>query len=262
MRVDFYYWSWQCPLNCEMIELLMEYQDRLDIHLHDISDRPGLAKQMKMYYPTLTVVEERYRFFSPLRRSFLEALCEGNIPDEAPYRPLLGTEERVFELVPITEENYELAGQCIGKKCADDCAKKIAFYKNTSLKVWGYMNLCGEALSGGAEWIPSLLVPYDVPRGDRIAFLTCIYPSNEAYDGKSAPLRALEEMIAESYDRVIVVSDEMGVFPNGDMNFFLRNGNRDLGIIAREDEYCILHLMEKRLDIKQAGCGDTCLGLA
>lgn len=250
MKIDFYYWSYQCPLNCEMIQLLMEYRDRLDIHLYDISEEPDLARKMKMFYPTLTVVEERYRFFAPLRRSFMEELCTGHIPDEAPYRPGLGMEERVCELIPITEVNCELAGQCMGKKCVETCAQKAEFYKTIGINVWGYMNLCGEKLLGGAEWVPSLIVPYDVPRGDGIAFLTCIYPSNEEYDGKSAPLQALEKMLAESYNKVIVVSDETGVFPNGDMEFFARNGYRDLGVLAREKNYCTLHLMEKMLDVK------------
>lgn len=200
MKIDFYFWSYQCPLNCEMIQLLMEYRKRLDIHLYDISEEPDLAR--KMFYPTLTVVEERYRFFAPLRRSFMEELCTGHIPDENPYRPGLGMEERVCDLIPITEVNCERAGQCTGKKCVETCAQKAEFYKTIGINVWGYMNLCGE------------------------------------------------KMLAESYNKVIVVSDETGVFPNGDMEFFARNDYRDLGILAREENYCTLHLMEKMLDVK------------
>ena len=37
MRIDFYYWSYQCPLNGEMLQLLKEYQDKFDIYYHDIS---------------------------------------------------------------------------------------------------------------------------------------------------------------------------------------------------------------------------------
>ncbi len=36
MKLDFYYFSYQCPLNDDMIRLLNEYKDRIDICLHDM----------------------------------------------------------------------------------------------------------------------------------------------------------------------------------------------------------------------------------
>ena len=42
------------------------------------------------------------------------------------------------------------------------------------------------------------------------------------------------------------ISDEKGVFPNGDLDFFKRNGYIDEKVIF-EDAYCKLHLLWKKL---------------
>ena len=249
MKIDFYHWSYQCPINAEMIDLLREYEGSFELRLHDITGRPELAKEMRMFYPTLTVVDGRYRFYSPLDRAFLDALCGGTIPAEEPYRPSLGTRELVGEIVPLTRENCAIAGRCTGRTgagCESCAARKARFLEECRLEIFGFLNLHEGGLAGGAEYLPSLLVPYDIPRGERTAFITCVYLSDPEFDGKSAPLRALERYLAGTYDRALVVSEEEGVFPNGDVAFFLRNGYRDLGVVASED-YCTLHLMEKRL---------------
>lgn len=43
MKVDFYYWSYQCPLNYLMIDLLREHEDKLEIKYHYISNDEDLA---------------------------------------------------------------------------------------------------------------------------------------------------------------------------------------------------------------------------
>ena len=110
----------------------------------------------------------------------------------------------------------------------------------------GFMNLSGNHLLGGVEFVPSNLVPYDIPRSEETAFITCIYLSNEDYDYKSAPLIALEDYLKNKYKKVLVISDEIGVFPNGNLDFFLKNNYKDQAIVF-EDDYCKLHLMSKIL---------------
>ena len=72
MVLDFYYFSYQCPLNDNMIRLLNEYRDKIDINLYDISNNHLLAGEMKMFFPTLIVLDKKKRYYSPLRKSFLE----------------------------------------------------------------------------------------------------------------------------------------------------------------------------------------------
>ena len=44
--------------------------------------------------------------------------------------------------------------------------------------------------------------------------------TDAAYDYKSAPLMELEKYLAGEYKRILAISDEKGVFPNGDMQIY------------------------------------------
>lgn len=59
MVLDFYYFSYQCLLNDNMIRLLNEYRDKIDINLYDISNNHLLAGEMKMFFPTLIVLDKK-----------------------------------------------------------------------------------------------------------------------------------------------------------------------------------------------------------
>lgn len=245
MKIDFYHWNYMCPLNYEMIELLKKYRSQIEIHFHDVTDNSQLTKEMRMFYPTLTVINDIHRHYSPLNKQFLDSICTGIIPPDIPYTPNLSEEERVGTIVPITIENYNIAGCCTGKDCLENCQKKTASSLYNNMSMLGFMNIDNNQLLGGVEYLPSTLVPYDIPRDESTAFITCIYPSDRQYDYKSPCLKALEQYLSNEYKKVIVISDEIGVFPNGDLKFFIRNGYMDLGIIAQEESYCTLHLMSK-----------------
>ncbi len=100
---------------------------------------------------------------------------------------------------------------------------------------------------GGAEYFPFRLVPYAIPKDDKFAFLTCLYLSSRDFDYKAFPLKALESHLKKDYDRVYAVSDELGVFPNGNLEWFLEQGYADEGILSVEPGYCTLHLVCKSL---------------
>ncbi|MEA4920107.1 MAG: hypothetical protein VB078_04220 [Clostridiaceae bacterium] len=246
MRLDFYYWSHMCPLNCEMISLLQEYGGKFDIRLHDISGDFELAKSLKMYYPTMTVEGGR-RYYSPFGKKFLDALLVGDKPEEKAYAPAIGRAEAVGRVVPITRDNYYLAGGCIGRSCSAGFGSKVSFLEGMGLKTFGFINIISGAMAGGAEYVPSIVVPYDIPRGERTAFITCVYRTDSLWDYKSPSLRALEDYLAHDFDEVYVISDEKGVFPNGDMEFFASNNYKDNCVVFDEPGYCRLHLMSKSL---------------
>ncbi|SUY45023.1 Uncharacterised protein [Clostridium putrefaciens] len=124
MKIDFYYWSYQCPLNSSMIELLREYEAKLDIIYHDISKDFMLAQKMNMFFPTLTVVNDKYRYFSPLTRNFLDLICNDYIPIEKPYRPKLGTIRKGVIIEPIKKSNYLIATKCMRKNGLKNVPKK------------------------------------------------------------------------------------------------------------------------------------------
>ena len=60
-------------------------------------------------------------------------------------------------------------------------------------------------------------------------------------------IKALEQYLRKTYARVFAITDEKGVFPNGDLAFFTRNGYRDNGVIFEDQAYCKLHLVSKNL---------------
>lgn len=244
--IDFYYWAAVCPINIEILDLLKEYVKQLDIKVYDISKNPELAKRMGMFYPTLTVVNGKTRRYSPYGREFLDQVCEGLVPKEKPFKPNLGTEFFAGEVMAVTRENYGTAAGCTGRKHCRGCQEKITFFEDKGMTVFGFMNLREGKLVGGAEFVPSVFVPYDIPHNDQTAFLSCVYLSDEEFDYKTAALRELEGYLEGKYRKMVVISDENGVFPNGDMEFFVRNGYKDTGIVF-EDLYCRLHLMEKEL---------------
>ncbi|MGG7164176.1 hypothetical protein [Clostridium ihumii] len=246
MKIDFYYWSYQCPLNNTMIELLKEYEDKLDIIYHDISKDFILAQKMNMFFPTLTIVNDKHRYFAPVRRKFLNSLCNGEIPIERPYIPKLGITKKNVILEPIRKSNYSIAGKCTGGECSKSCNKKIKFLEDKDISILGYMNVDeNNKLLGGVEYMPSLLIPYKIPKDDKTAFLTCVYISDSDFDYKSGPLTKLEDTLVLKYNKILVISDEKGIFPNGDLDFFIKNGYEDMGVISEEDNYCRLHLLCK-----------------
>ena len=76
MKLDFYHWSYQCPLNFEMINLLSEYQTKIDISIIDITERPDIAKELKIFFPTLAVINHTHRFLARLKEAFLMRLSK------------------------------------------------------------------------------------------------------------------------------------------------------------------------------------------
>jgi len=247
MKLDFYHWSCQCPLNFEMVNLLSEYAGKIDIAITDITERSDIAKEHKIFFPTLTVVNGVHRFFSPLKKSFLDELAKNNIPVEKPYIPIQGTDIIHYEIKPLTRENYFLASSCTGRENYLHYYKKQLFYDKYNQDIYGFINTDDPILYGGAEYLPSLTVPYDIPKDEKYAFITCVYMTDPRYDYKSAPLMELENYLRQNYERVYVISDESGSFPNGNMDFFLRNNYVDEGLISVEENYCRLHLMSKKL---------------
>ena len=109
---------------------------------------------------------------------------------------------------------------------------KKEFFKKAPGEIYGYLHKAQDnQLLGGVEYLPSIMIPYPVPHEEETAFNTCIYCLDPKYDYKSAPLRELENFLKQDYRRIIVVTDEEGVFPNGNMDFFLKHGYVDEGII-------------------------------
>ena len=246
MRLDFYYFSYQCPLNENMIGLLEEFRDKIDICLHDISHNFELAEKMSIFYPTLIVLDKHKRYYSPLRKSFLEQVAAGIYPTEKPFMPPLSGKVVTKNVQPLVLENIALACDCCGDKTEGNCIKKKEFLASFKQKVYGFIHVdeFGK-LIGGAEYLPSAAIPYAIPRNEKTAFITCVYMSDSESDYKTAPLKALESYLSQFYTELLAVTDVNGIFPNGDIGFFIKNGYEDRGIVFEDSNYCSLHLVSK-----------------
>lgn len=66
MKIEFYYWDMQCPINNEMLRLLEKYSKYFEITLYNVKDNFEIAKKQRLFFPTLTVVNGVNRYFSPI----------------------------------------------------------------------------------------------------------------------------------------------------------------------------------------------------
>ena len=246
MQIDFYHWGGMCPLADEFINLVHLSTPTLTVESHDLTKNFALAREKKVFFPFLTVVDHIHRYYAPITGSFMEKLKQGILPVERPYCPKLGQAVYIATIEPITRDNYTLAKQCTGRKSCGGCNTKLRMYDAVGERILGFVHREGNRLLGGAEFYPSMFVPYDIPHKEDTAFITCVYGSDETFDYKSAPLEALEGYLSETYRYALVVADEESVFPNGDLPFFLRHGYRDKGVLLTDD-YCRLHLLVKNL---------------
>lgn len=248
MRLDFYYFSYQCPLNDTIMDLLREYRTQIDIHCHDISQDRQLAKELQMFYPTLTILDGTRRYYRPLSRSFFTQVVAGIYPEEEPYLPRVGREIVTKKVIPLDFNHVMNACACCGNPTESNCTKKALFLGTTDLGVYGFIHRDEtNELIGGVEYLPSELVPYDIPHDKSAAFLTCLYLTHPDYDYKTAPLQALEQYLTGQFEQIYAVTDEKGIFPNGDLEFFLGHGYEDQGIVFCDPHYCTLHLVSKRI---------------
>ena len=248
MKLDFYYFSFQCPLNYDMLQLLEAYEDIIDISIHDIANDFALAKDVKMFFPSLAILNGERRYYSPINKKFLDSIVNDIYPVEKTYSCNLAKKEYAGEIQPLLKSGIYTACQCCGH-CTEANTRIKGHFLNESMdEPYGFLNLGKDgALLGGAEYMPSTIIPYDVPRDEKTAFITCVYMSDSKYDYKSAPLLALENYLHGRFKKIIAISDEIGIFPNGNLDFFLRNGYRDNGIIYEDHGYCRLHLVSKEL---------------
>lgn len=248
MRLDFYYFSYQCPLNENMMELLAEYRNKIDIHFHDISRDFELAQKMDIFYPTLIMLNGHKRYYSPIGKDFLEQAAAGIYPAEKPFLPMLSRKTVTKYVRPLVSESIALACNCCGNQTESNYAKKKAFLTSYEQEIYGFLHTDERGnLIGGVEYLPSMAIPYAIPRHEKTAFLTCVYMSDSEFDYKTAPLKALERYLSQRYTELLAISDADGVFPNGDLRFFTQNGYEDKGVVFEDPDYCSLHLVSKKL---------------
>ncbi|MCL0059700.1 hypothetical protein M1O20_04345 [Dehalococcoidia bacterium] len=159
------------------------------------------------------------------------------------------------KLVPITAETVEQSCEpCFGTDEKHLCSGKrdwvtmmLARAKSEHL---GFLHFYKGKCVGGAEFLPSDLIPYPIPgKAESVAFLTCVFLSDENKDYKSYPLEALiEHLRARAFKNLLAIASEDVVFPNGPLWWFLAQGFVDKGKLFYEAEaHARMHLVEMPL---------------
>ncbi len=222
--------------------------------MQDISVVATTAEKLHMYSPTLLVFNGKLRWNGPISLDIIRQIARGDTPEPKPYKVKLG--ENLFSgtVEHLTEDTVpDTCLPCVNTSQKSVCTEKASWVKQIRdsfhLPHLGILHYSGDQCVGGAEFVPSRAVPYPVPRGDKIAFLTCSFLSDEVADYRTAPLRKLEEELPGlGFSELIAVVSEEVVFPNGTLKWFLGRGYRDLGeVYFEERDFARQHLVKKEL---------------
>ena len=256
MKIDFFFWGDQCPHNLLIRDRLKELRDNdtYNLNLVDISQDFKIAEDLNIYSPNLIIFDDAYRWNGPITIEIIRDFKKGIKPDRKPYFVEPSRHRITGELKPLTEDtvgdSYKPCAPSHGRSC---CAPKSEWIRSikdqNKLDSLGYLHYVDEVCVGGAEFVPSLIVPYPIPRDKHIAFLTCVFISDDQADYKSHPLSQLEKALpAMGYDEVLIIASEEVVFPNGPLSWFIERGYKDQGIVFIEkSDHATMHLLRKSL---------------
>ncbi|MDD6796000.1 MAG: hypothetical protein PUE01_11430 [Clostridiaceae bacterium] len=250
MQIDFYYFGYSCPINLETIQLLNSLDSsKFEVSTINIDDNLEIARSLNIYSPFLTIFDKKLRWHGPLTSKIINDIYNNKISEDKPF--ILNQSKIKFkgEIIQLNTSNiYLIKDGCTMTDCKNSCIKKAKFMINKSdTKVLGFLNLKDGQVVGGAEYLPSLAVPYAIPQNKDTALITCLYHSSDKFDYKYYPLKALENHLASKYKKIIAITDELGTYPNGTLRQFLSYGYKDEGILYQDGNYATLHLVSKIL---------------
>ncbi len=243
MKIDFYYWGEMCPYNSINIGQLkkLEKIDGYKIGYYDFSRDQGLAKEKSFYSPTFTIINGSIRWTGPLLDRDIEGLAEGvfpvrNVDDFSDGKIIISKELKDLN---FTNAHY-LKDKCTMNHCGYECEAKgewiSKLQRKYNLDLLGIIHIDGDRCIGGAEFVPSFEVPYDIPRSEDTAFLTCLYSSDNTFDFKTTPLRKLEgKLVEKGFNNISAVVSPKRNFPNGSMEWFLERGYEKGKFLYREE---------------------------
>ncbi len=254
-NIEFYYWNHQCPHNNNILNILKKVgKDKsFNVKLYDVSKDYNLAKKINMYSPTLLIFNNNMRWNGPISIDFIQKISNNQIIERKPYtvkNSLNRINGEIRDLIDDTVlDTYTPCG-CSNKK---SCSYKSNWIKNLmdkyNLPHLGKLHYFNDYCVGGAEFVPTHEAPYDIPKGNDIAFLTCSFVSSEIADYKSYPLEKLENDLPNlGFKSILAIASEDVVFPNGTVDWFLSRDYLDRGVLYyEENDYAKMHLVEKKL---------------
>lgn len=257
LNLKFFYLANQCPHNCYLLARIktLAWQERVPLHLFDIWNDPATCEIYRIFSPTMLLVNDRHRLHGPFTAERVLGLLSDEDAEPRAYSVMQSDDVVRGELAPITPESVLGTGAtCAGADDAGLCMGKSEWVrdvlKSTGLRHLGYAHAHNGACVGGAEFLPSTVVPYPIPdKRQGNAFLTCSYLSDDKKDYRTHPLERLsEDLKAWGFDTLSVAASKDVVFPNGPMSWFVKKGFVDKGILITEELHnAEIHYLQRRL---------------
>lgn len=252
--INYYYFGIQCPYNYENKKILEQIAIDHDIEVgfYDITKNHELAAKMKLFSPSMIVFDNGLRWSGPITYDLVKRYLEGEIISRKPYVISCQNIIRKGQLAKLNASNIsDVSVLCcprdeVGLKEKENWLTTIMKKYDETFGILHYVeNKC----VGGAEYLPSLEVPYDVPKSKAYAFLTCLHVSDPIFDYKDHSLKALESHLRDmGYEKIYAVASKDVVFPNGPLEWFLHRGYIDLGLLYYEKhDQAYQHLIVKEL---------------
>ncbi len=257
MNLKFFYFGNQCPHNCHLLARVktVAWQEHIPLQLYDLTEDPSMAEKCRVFSPNLLIVNDKYRLHGPFTREKVHSMLDDE--DVEPSKYVIKQSDNVVrgDLVAITSDSVlETSTACAGSEDSGLCRGKSEWVDKTltktGLKHLGYGHRVSGKCVGGAEFLPSVIVPYPIPdKREDNAFLTCSYASDEESDFKTYPLEALERDLAEwGFAIISVAASSEVVFPNGPIAWFSKKGFEDRGLLIEEEMHgAEIRYLQKRL---------------
>lgn len=240
----FFYFGNQCPHNGYLLARIkaIAWKESVTLHLHDVTGDDRICAQYRIFSPQMLVVNDKYRLHGPFSSEMVTALLDDEMTAPVPRAVRQSDDTVRGELVPLTPQAALMTCEtCAGGPDPGLCRGKAEWIgqmlKDSGLPHLGYLHTVDGKCVGGAEFLPSRLVPYPIPdKGDGDAFLTCVHVSDERRDYKTHPMeRLLQELSGLGFRKVSVAASTAGVLPNGPAPWFERFGFEDKSTLAREE---------------------------
>lgn len=253
----FFYFGNQCPHNGYLLARIktIAWRECVTLHLHDVTGDGATCSEHRIFSPQMLLVNDRYRLHGPFSAERVVALLDDEATEPARYAVMQSDDVVRGDLVPLTAASaLSTCHTCAGSPDPGLCRGKAEWVArmtaDSGLPHLGYLHMAGGRCVGGAEFLPSRLVPYPIPdKGQRDAFLTCVYVSDDRHDYKTHPTeRLLADLREQGFRSASVAASTDVVFPNGPASWFMRLGFEDRGLLVREEMHgADIHLLRKRL---------------
>ena len=241
--LKYFYFGYQCPHSAYLLARIktIAWNEGAALQLYDISEDPRICEEYDIFSPNMLIVNDQYRWQGPFTKDDVLAMINNEEPTPRLLEAKMGTEIVAGNLVPITPDSVlSTCEPCLQSDDIGMCRGKAewveSLLRETGADCLGYLHMLDGKCVGGAEFLPSISVPYPIPDKRKTnAFLTCSYLSNSEYDYRSHPLNALvTDLVRLGYDTLSVVSSDRLAFPNGPSNWFVSKGFVDRKKLAEE----------------------------